>query len=234
MGNVTKLGAKIVFGALLVFVFVNMLGAGGPFANLTGMLISRYPFHRQIAQAFAEGLGYDISFIPAVEFSVVDDLIVLLVAIVISGGISNTLVHIFSPEGSSGLRSLATGFLSSIVTIFAASYLFGGIVQWMNQSLGGRIFLPILKTAILLVMVLIFYFFVQACARLAKGEAGLGLLGFFAIRSVFQTVFLDILSIYIFLSIINKAASMAVPLTVGYVVLVLVSFVGRSIGSAAS
>ena len=88
MGRVTGLGARLIFGSLLVYIFVSFLGASGPFGGMAGMHVSRFPFHRQIAEAFAEGLGYDISMIPAVYSSIVDDLIVLLLSVALSGGIS--------------------------------------------------------------------------------------------------------------------------------------------------
>ena len=178
MGRVTGLGARLIFGSLLVYIFVSFLGASGPFGGMAGMLVSRFPFHRQIAEAFAEGLGYDISMIPAVYSSIVDDLIVLLLSVALSGGISTTLGHIFSPDGKVGIQGMAVSALSLVVTVCVASFLFGGIVQWMNQSLGGRLLLPVLKVLILVVSALVFIAFVQACAGLARGEVGLGLLGF--------------------------------------------------------
>lgn len=234
MGKVTGLGARLIFGALLVYFLVSFLGAAGPFGGMAGMLISRFPFHRQIAGAFADGLGYDISMIPAVSSSIMDDLIVLLLSVALSGGISTTLGHIFSPDGKAGLRGLAVSALSLVVTVCVASFLFGGIVAWMNRSLGGRIFLPILKVLILAVAALIFFAFVQACGRLAKGEAGLGLLGFFAIRSVAQTIVADVAAIYIILTILNRAGEAAGFFAAVYIVATLVLFVAGSLGRAAS
>ncbi len=234
MGRVTGLGARVIFGSLLIFIFVNMLGANGPLGGMTGELISRFPFHRAISEAFADGLGYDISMIPNVDVSVVDDIIILLVATVISGGISRTLGHIFDPNGLGGLRTLGTRALSTLVSFFVASVLFGGIVQSMNQSLGGKLLLPILKIVILIIMVLVFCFFVSACASLAKGNVSIGLLGFFGIRSILTAAFTDVISIYILLSIMNRAGAVAMPLAVIYIFLTLGGFVLGSLGKTVS
>lgn len=234
MGRVTGLGARLIFGSLLIFIFVNMLGAKGPLGEMTGELIARFPFHRAIAETFAEGLVYDISMIPAVTTSVVDDIIILLVATVISGGISRTLGHIFDPDRFGGLRTLGTRALSTLVSFFAASVLFGGIVQSMNQSLGGKLLLPILKIVILVVVVLIFYFFLSACVSLTKGNVSIGLLGFFGIRSILTAAFTNVISIYILLSIMNRAGMVAMPLVVIYIFMTLGGFVLGSLGRAAS
>lgn len=234
MGRVTGLGARLIFGSLLVYIFVSFLGASGPFGGMAGMLVSRFPFHRQIAEAFAEGLGYDISMISAVYSSIVDDLIVLLLSVALSGGISTTLGHIFSPDGKVGIQGMAVSALSLVVTVCVASFLFGGIVQWMNQSLGGRLLLPVLKVLILVVSALVFIAFVQACAGLARGEVGLGLLGFFAIRSVIETVVADVAAVYIILTILNRAGAVAGTFTAVYIVATLVLFVVGSLGRAAS
>lgn len=226
-------GASLIFGAIVIYTFVNMMSAGGPLENLTGMLISRYPFHRQIAEAFAGGLGYEISMIPATGFSWLDELNVLLIAIILSGGISATLSHIFCPEGM-GIKVLAVSVLSSIVTILTASFLFGGLALRMNQSLGGKLIWPVLKLLMLAGLLLIFYLFVKAAAGLVKGEAGLGLLGFFALRAVVRTAALDVMSVYVLLSILNRAEAIAVPLIVAYVILMLAAFVGGNLYRAGS
>lgn len=170
--------------------------------NLIGMLISRYPFHRQIAEVFAGSMGFDIGMIPVTGLSWLDELNVLLLVIVLSGGISKPLSHIFCPE-ERGIRSLMVSALSSVVTILAASILFSGLAVQMNQSFGGRLIWPILKLLILAALLFIFWIFVKAVEGLAKGEVGLGLLGFFALRAVVRTVALDVMSVYVLLMVMS-------------------------------
>ena len=138
MGRVTGLGARLIFGSLLVYIFVSFLGASGPFGGMAGMLVSRFPFHRQIAEAFAEGLGYDISMIPAVYSSIVDDLIVLLLPVALSGVISTTLGHLFSPDGKVAIHAMPASALSLVVTVSEARFIFCGLQQWIHRRLRGR------------------------------------------------------------------------------------------------
>lgn len=227
------LGASLIFGGILIYTFVNLMSAGGALSNLTGMLISRYPFHQQIAEAFAGGMGYDIAMIPETGLSWLDELNILLVAVILSGGISSVLNNIFNPEGG-GVKGLAVSVLSSVVTILVASFLFGGLALRINQSMGGKLLLSVLKVLLLAVLLLVFCLFVKAVAELARGEFSFGLFGFFALRAVIRTAVIDVVSVYVLLSILNRAGAVAGPLTVAYVILVLVSFVGGSLGRGVS
>lgn len=169
--------------------------------ELIGMLISRFPFHRQIAAAFVGG-GYHIDLIPVTGLTFIDELNVLLIAVVISGGISTTLKNIFYPEGGGGLKAIRVSVLSSIVTIFTASYLFSGLAMWMGGNFVGRLLWPVLKVLVLAALLGIFYLFVKGVAGLSKGEIRIGLLGFFALKAVLQTLAADVLCVCLLLMLL--------------------------------
>lgn len=161
-------------------------------AELIGMLLSRFPFYRQIAELCA--VSIDGSIVPATGLTFIDELNVLLIAVVISGGIATTLNHIFCPEGF-GLKSVIVSLLSSVVTIFAASYIFSGIAVWMAGNFVGRFLWPVLKILILVLVFGMFYLFVKAVAGLAEGEFKLGLFLFFALRAIVRTFAADVVCV---------------------------------------
>lgn len=235
MGKVTGFFGKLIFGALMIYFLVHMIGGS---SDLLGMLISRFPFHREVLEALEEGVGYDISFVPATSLTVIDNAIVLVIAMLIGGGISNTLTHIFDPETDpekrSAVRGLLTQVLCFVVTIVVASYVFGGVAEYMNESFGGRVLFPIIKMVILALLVLVFIMFLVSVAKLVKGHFSPGLLGYFLIKNVFSVIGADVLCIYALAAIVNEANGAAGPITAIFIVLMLVMFVGRSLGRAVS
>lgn len=235
MGKVTGFFGKLIFGALMIYFLVHMIGGS---RDLLGMLISRFPFHREVLEALQDGLGYDISFVPETSLSVIDNAIVLVIAMLIGGGISSTLTHIFDsetdPEKRSVVRGLFTQILCFVVTIVVAGYVFGGVAEYMNESFGGRVLFSTVKIVILVLLALVFILFLVSAARLVKGHFSLGLLGYFLIKNVFSVIGADVLCIYALAAIVNEANGAAGPVTVCFIVIMLVMFVGRSLGRAVS
>lgn len=163
-------------------------------AGLIGRLISRFPFHKLIVGLFASDI--EAGLIPDTGFNVIDEINILLIAVMISGGIARTLTHIFCPE-EKGLKALLVSFLSSVATMFLASYIFSGIALWMSGHLAGKILWTLLKIVIFAAVLGIFYLFVKSTAKLADGEVQPGLLCFFALRTIGRTLAADVVCIFI-------------------------------------
>lgn len=85
---------KLVSGLIVIYLLVNTLSPGGALGNLTGMLIAKYPFHKSLLNVFSGSLGWDTSFVPVVQSSILDDLLIIMIAALILGGVS-TVIKIF-------------------------------------------------------------------------------------------------------------------------------------------
>ena len=240
MNKVANLLIKLVVGVVVIMFLVETLSPGGALGNLTGMLIAKYPFHKPILEAFQGTMGWDISFVPAVESSVLDDSLILAIAAVISGGIASVLKHIFNPVDmreygakeymqSAGyrMRGMAVSVLSSVVTILFSNMIFSSVLQKVNASFLGGIVFTVIKVAVLLIVIALFVVFVRAAADLGSGKgAGPGLLAVFAIGSVVRTVAVDVCSVCALAAMVNNAGVVAGPLFVVYAVIVLATSVG--------
>lgn len=237
MNRVTNLIIKLVVGIVVIAFLVETLKPGGVLGNLTGMLIAKYPFHQPILEALHDSLNWDISFVPAVEGSILDDILILAIAAVISGGIANILKNIFNPVDmrESGAeeykqsvryqtRGVAVSILSSIVTILFSNMIFASVLQKVNGSFLGGIVFTIMKVVVLMIVIALFVMFIRATADIGAGKGfGPGLLAIFAIGSVLRTVAVDVFSIYALAAMVNNAGVAAGPLFVIYAVIVLIT-----------
>lgn len=163
-------------------------------AELIGRLISRFPFHKLIVGLFA--FDIEAGLIPETGFNFIDELNILLIAVMISGGIARILTHIFCPEGR-GLKALLVSFLSSVMTMFFASYIFSGLAVWMSGHLAGKILWTLLKIVIFAAVLGLFYLFVKSTAKLADGKWTPGFLCFFALRTIGRTLAADVVCVFI-------------------------------------
>lgn len=191
---------KYVISALCIYLFLQAIGSSGA---LMGKLVSKFPYHRQIAACLEEGLGYDISFLPQTSLSFIDSTIIILIAIMAARGVTSMVFDIFNSEKKSGIRELLLAALSAFVTILVSSLVFGGIAESMNRNFGGMIFFMLLKILIFAAVVFIFVMFIRGVVKLTEGELSLGLLGYFFLRYVMTVLSADILCVYALLSIAN-------------------------------
>ena len=212
----------------MIAFLVETLSPGGALGNLTGMLIAKYPFHKPILETFNSSLGWDISFVPAVESSILDDVLILAIAAVISGGIASVLKNIFNPVDmreygakeymqSAGyqMRGMAVSVLSSVVTILFSNMIFASVLQKVNESFLGGIVFTVLKVAVLVIVLALVVTFIRAAADVGSGKGfGPGLLALFALGSVARTVAVDVFSVYALLAMVNNASIVAGPLFV--------------------
>ena len=74
MNRISGLIVKLISGVIVLYLLIHTLSPGGPLGNLTGMLITKYPFHQGLLDVFASSLGWDISFVPVVQSSLLDDI----------------------------------------------------------------------------------------------------------------------------------------------------------------
>lgn len=230
MNRVVGFLFKILIGVIVIEFIISALSPGGVLSGWTGMLITKYPFHEYLMQTFAESLGFDISFVPEVATSLLDDACVLLIAMLISSGIASTLMHIFNPaEGEEtgqnvgyALRGVVVSLLSSIVTILFSNLIFGSILQWVNASKIPMVLFRILEVVVMIIVVVLFLVFAKSVVDVASGRGfGFGLFLFFVLRSVIRTVLVDVVSVWALLGIVNHAKDAAIPLIGIYVVLIL-------------
>lgn len=237
MSRVTNLLIKLVVGVVVIAFLVETLKPGGVLGNLTGMLIANYPFHQPILEALHDSLNWDISFVPAVESSILDDVLILMIATGISGGIANILKNVFNPVDmrESGAeeykqsvryraRGIAVSILACIVTILFSNMIFASVLQAVNGSLLGGIVFTIIKVVVLLIVIALFVMLIRAVADIGSGkELRWGFLAIFAIGSILRTVAVDVFSIYALAAMVNNAGVAAGPLFVIYAVIVLVT-----------
>ena len=242
MNKIANIAIKMVVGVVVIMFLVETLSPGGALGNLTGMLIAKYPFHQPILNVFKGSMGWDISFVPAVENSMLDDILILAIATVISGGIASVLKNIFNPVDtreygareymqSAGyqMRGMAVSVLSSVVTILFSNMIFSSVIQKVNASFLGGIVFTVVKIAVLLVVIALFVVFIRAAADLGSGKGfGPGLFAIFAIGSVVRTVAVDIFSVCALAAMVNNAGAVAGPLFIVYAVIVLATSVGGS------
>lgn len=242
MNRISGMLIKLVSGLILIYFLVDTLSPGGALGNLTGMLITKYPFHRQLLEVFARSLGWDISFVPVVQNIILDDLLIIMIAAVISGGISSIIKNIFNPVdmrnsdakeymNTTGyrLKGALASILASMVSILCSNMIFMSIVQKVNGSvLGGALF-TIIKIILLVLVVIMFILFIKGVASGVSGKGfGIGILAFTAIKTLLQTVVIIVLSVYILTAIVNNASGIAGPLFIVYVILVLGTYVMKS------
>lgn len=243
MNRVANVIIKLVIGVVVIGFFVETLSPDGSLGNLTGMLIAKYPFHGPILAAVGGSMGWNVSFVPVVESSILDDILILLIAAVISGGIASVLKNIFNPVDmrergaeeyvqSAGykIKGFAVSILSSVVTILFSNMIFASVIQKVNASFLGGIVFTIIKIVALVAVVALFVVFVQSAVAAGSGKGfGPGLLAVFAISSIVRTVAVDIFSVYALAAIVNHAGAVAGPLFIIYALLVIGSFVGGSL-----
>ena len=232
MNKVANIAIKMVVGVVVIMFLVETLSPGGALGNLTGMLIAKYPFHQPILDVFKG----------SVENSMLDDILILAIATVISGGIASVLKNIFNPVDtreygareymqSAGyqMRGMAVSVLSSVVTILFSNMIFSSVIQKVNASFLGGIVFTVVKIAVLLVVIALFAVFIRAAADLGSGKGfGPGLFAIFAIGSVVRTVAVDIFSVCALAAMVNNAGAVAGPLFIVYAVIVLATSVGGS------
>lgn len=243
MNRISGLIVKLISGVIVLYLLIHTLSPGGPLGNLTGMLITKYPFHQGLLDVFASSLGWDISFVPVVQSSLLDDILILLIAAVISGGISTTMKHIFNPIDlrdpdtkeymrTTGyrLKGVAASVLASVVSILFSNMIFTSILQKVNGMLLGSFLFTIIKIVLLVAVIFMFVLFVKGAASGISGKGfGIGILLFWAIKSLLQTVLIVVMSVYILVGIVNSISGIAGVILIVFVVIALVSFVGRSI-----
>lgn len=237
MNRIIGLVFKLAAGVVIVEWLAGALSPGGALNGLTGMLIARYPFHRYLAEVFSDTLGYDISFVPAVGTSVLDDAVILLIAVLISSGVAGVLKNIFNPVDTGAadakayvrgagyqLHGLTVTALAGVVTILFSNMVFGSIIQWVNASGIPKIIWKALEMAVIIGVLALFAVFVSAMAGAASGSGfSFGLFAFFAVRAVIGTVLAVVVSVWALLAIVNHARDAAVWLIGIYAILILVS-----------
>ncbi len=218
MNKLSNLIIKLVVGFVVICFLLETLKPGGALGNLTGMLISKYPFHEPVLEVFRDSLGWNISFVPEVKTSVLDDILILLLAALISSGIANVLKNIFNPVDmrergaeeymqSVGyrLKGVMVSVLSSVVTILISNMIFTSIIQNVNDSMIGGIVFTLVKIVVLVITVSLFVVFTKAVVDVGTGKGfGFGLFAFFAIGSIFRTVMVDVVSVYILAGLVNS------------------------------
>ncbi len=217
MNKWSNLIIKLVVGFVVIGFLLETLKPGGALGNLTGMLISKYPFHKPILEVFRDSLGWNISFVPAVKTSVLDDVLILLLAALISGGIASVLKNIFNPVDmrergaeeymqSVGyrLKGVMVSVLSSVVTILISNMIFTSIIQNVNDSMIGGIVFTLVKIVVLAITVSLFVVFTKAVVDVGTGKGfGFGLFVFSAIGSIVRTVMVVVVSVYILAGLVN-------------------------------
>ena len=244
MNRVANLIIKIVIGVIVITFLVEALSPGGALGNLTGNLIAKYPFHQSILTVLGSSFGWDTGFVPAVKSSLLDDILILAIAAVISGGIARVLKNIFNPvdlredeakeyvqSERYKLKGIAVSILSSIVTILFSNMVFASVIQKVNGSFIGGIVFNIVKVAVLAVVMGIFIVFIRSAVAAGYGKKiGPEFLAIFlAIGTIIRTIVVDIISVYALAAIVNNASAVAGPLFIIYAVLVIGSFVGGSL-----
>ena len=233
---------KLVSGLIVIYLLVNTLSPGGALGNLTGMLIAKYPFHKSLLNVFSGSLGWDTSFVPVVQSSILDDLLIIMIAALILGGVSTVIKNIFnpidhrSPDAEEYMNTTKYRFkgvlasaLASVVSILVSNMIFTSIVQKVNESIVGGVLFTIIKIVLLAAMVMIFILFVKGIASGVSGKGfGIGVLAFFAIKTLIQTIVIIVMSVYVLAAIVINASGIAGPLFIIYALFVLGSFVGKS------
>lgn len=240
MNRVVGFIIKIIIGVVVVEWLASAFSVGGALNGLTGMLIAKYPFHGYLLEVFSDTMGYDVSFVPAGRTSLLDDVLILVIAMLISSGIAGVLGNIFNPVDSheeayirsAGYRfkGMAAAVLSSIVTILFSNMIFGSIVQWLSDLNMPSLVLTLIEIAAIAAVIVVFAVFISAMAGAVSGKGfSFGLFAFFAVRAVIRTVLVVVLSVWALLGIVNHASDAAMVLIGIYVILVLVSTAARGL-----
>ena len=126
-------------------------------------------------------------------------------------------------------KGVLASALASVVSILVSNMIFTSIVQIVNESIVGGVLFTIIKIVLLAAMVMIFILFVKGIASGVSGKGfGIGVLAFFAIKTLIQTIVIIVMSVYVLAAIVINASGIAGPLFIIYALFVLGSFVGKS------
>ena len=126
-------------------------------------------------------------------------------------------------------KGVLASALASVVSILVSNMIFTSIVQKVNESIVGGVLFTIIKIVLLAAMVMIFILFVKGIASGVSGKGfGIGVLAFFAIKTLIQTIVIIVMSVYVLAAIVINASGIAGPLFIIYALFVLGSFVGKS------